>query len=71
MQNELLSQDLQRTVEGLRAQLQQEAENLASCITISWSWELALLLALLVLFLDRLIRPLWVRYTGRPYFLDA
>jgi hypothetical protein len=71
MQIELLLQDLQRTVEGLRAQLQQEADRLASCITISWSWELALLLALLVLFLDRLIRPLWVRYTGRPYFLDA
>jgi hypothetical protein len=58
-------------VDHLRAQLQQEADHLASCITISWSWELALVFAILVLLLDRLIRPLWTRYTGRPYFLDA
>ncbi len=58
-------------MEGLRAQLRQEADNLASCITITWNWELALILAVLVLLLDRLLRPLWTRYTDRPYFLDT
>jgi hypothetical protein len=58
-------------VEGLRAQLQQEADRVAACITVSWSWELALICAVLVLLLDRLLRPLWTRFTGRPYFLDT
>ncbi len=55
--------------EGLRTQLQQEAERLASCITVSWSWELALIMAVLVLLLDWLLRPLLTRFTGRLYFL--
>jgi hypothetical protein len=58
-------------VEGLRAQLRQEADNLASCFNIYWSWEVAMVLVILVLLLDRLLRPLWTRYTGRPYFLDT
>jgi hypothetical protein len=58
-------------VEGLRAQLRQEADRVAACITVSWSWELALICAVLVLLLDRLLRPLWTRFTSRPYFLDT
>jgi hypothetical protein len=58
-------------VEGLRAQLQQETERVASCIAVTWSWELALICAVLVLLMDRLLRPLWTRFTGRPYFLDT
>ncbi len=51
-------------MEGLRAQLRQEADRVAACITVSWSWELALICAVLVLLLDRLLRPLWTRFTG-------
>ena len=58
-------------MEGLRTQLRQEADRVASCLTITWGWELGLIMAILVLLLDRLIRPLWTRYTGRPYFLDT
>ncbi len=58
-------------MEGLRAQLRQEVDRVAACITVSWSWELALICAVLVLLLDRLLRPLWTRFTGRPYFLDT
>jgi hypothetical protein len=58
-------------VEGLQVQLKQEADRMAACITVSWSWELACICAVLVLLLDRLLRPLWTRLTGRPYFLDT
>ena len=58
-------------MEGLQVQLKQEADRMAACITVSWSWELACICAVLVLLLDWLLRPLWTRLTGRPYFLDT
>ena len=58
-------------MEGLQVRLKQEADRMAACITVSWSWELACVCAVLVLLLDRLLRPLWTRLTGRPYFLDT
>jgi len=58
-------------VEGLQVRLKQEADRTAACITVSWSWELACICVVLALLLDRLLRPLWTRLTGRPYFLDT
>ena len=54
-----------------RNNLTQEAALLGQCLTISWSWEACGLTAIVVLLLDRLVRPLWIRYTGKEYFLDT
>ena len=55
----------------VKGQLAQEVALLDQCLTVSWSWEACGLTAIVVLLADRLIRPLWVRYTGKEYFLDT
>ena len=61
---------MQAVLNATLDQLRQETDQLVACIQVSWSWELALIAVLVALLADRLLRPLWIRYTGRPYFLD-
>jgi len=66
-----VNKDLRATLLEAQRNLTQETAQLGQCLTISWSWEACGLTAIIVLLADRLIRPLWVRYTGREYFLDT
>jgi len=66
-----VNQELKAALADARGQLALGAHNLDQCLTVSWSWEACGLTAIVVLLADRLIRPLWIRYTGRDYFLDT
>jgi len=63
--------ELKAALLDVKGQLAQEAAMLDQCLMVSWSWEACGLTAIIVLLADRLIRPLWVGYTGKPYFLDT
>jgi len=65
------NKELKTSLLEAKGQLSQEMASLDQCLTISWSWEACGLTAIAVLLLDRLVRPLWIRYTGREYFLDT
>jgi len=66
-----VNNELRASLQEAKENLTQEMALLGQCLTISWSWEACGLTAIVVLLADRLIRPLWVRYTGKEYFLDT
>jgi len=66
-----VNNDLRVTLLEAQGNLTREAALLGQCLTLSWSWEACGLTAIIVLLADRLVRPLWIRYTGKEYFFDT